>query len=108
MMKLRDYLTKLRTDKEMAVGDRILYLYDTENNNYFSQVLVLIYVDTDEPTYRFAPAEPNVDFDRLNVIRAYTVDNCMNVMMGIEHMWYDCVDAEEVNSYGESYITDSI
>lgn len=93
-MKLRDYLKKLRTDGRMVLGDRILWLWDKKNNYYFNQVIVFIGADTDGANYKFA-AEPNVDFDKLYVVRAYTVDQCMTIMMDIERL---------AENYGESEV----
>lgn len=94
MEKLPEYLTKLATDKRMELDDRILFLYDTESKTYFTKVLVMEEVDEDGAIYKFAPDEPFHSYDKLRVIRAYTVNNCMNVMMGLEQLQGDCGESE--------------
>ena len=95
MMKLTEYLHKLSTDKSMVLDDRLLYLYDTRNNQYFEKVIVVSDVDADAAIYKFAGDEPFTAFEDLSVIRAYTITNCMNVMMGLESLQ---------GNYGESEV----
>lgn len=95
MMKLTEYLNKLANDKSMVLEIRILYLYDTRNHQYFEKVIVVSDADDDGAIYKFAGDEPFHDFEDLNVIRAYTVTNCLNVMMGLESLQ---------GNYGESEV----
>lgn len=92
-MKLTEYLHKLSSDKRMVLDDRLLYLYDTRNNQYFEKVIVVS--DVDGAIYKFAGDEPFTAFEDLRVIRAYTITNCMNVMMGLESLQ---------GNYGESEV----
>lgn len=94
-MKLTEYLHKLETDKSMVLDGRLLYLYDTRNNQYFEKVIVVSDVDADGAIYKFADDEPFTAFEDLNVIRAYTITNCINVMMGLERLQ---------GNYGESEV----
>ena len=93
-MKLTNYLHKLSLDKRMVLDDRILYLYDTRNKQYFTKVIVLSDVDADGIIYKFAGDEPFTAFEDLNVIRAYTTTNCLNVMMGLEALTGDYAESE--------------
>lgn len=95
MMKLTDYLHKLETDKNMMLEDRVLYLYDTRNNQYFTKVIVVSDVDSDGAIYKFAGDDPYCAYEDLNVIRAYTITNCLNVLMGLESLQ---------GNYGESEV----
>lgn len=96
-MKLTNYLHKLSSDKNIPVDDRLLYLYDTKDNIYLTKLLLVTYVDTDGPIYRFADGDdPFHNFKYLNVIRAYTITNCLNVMMGLESLQ---------GNYGESEVS---
>ena len=93
-MKLTEYLHKLSTDKKMVLDARLLYLYDTRNNQYFEKVIVVSDVDADGSIYKFADDEPFTAFEDLNVIRAYTITNCLNVMMGIESLLGNYCESE--------------
>lgn len=93
-MKLTAYLNKLSKDKRMVLDDRLLYLYDTESNTYFTQVIFLSDVDEDGAFYKFAGEGPFHAFDKINVIRAYTITNCMNVMMGLESLTGNYAESE--------------
>lgn len=93
-MKLTEYLHKLATDKRMVIDDRVLYLYDTTNNVYFSKVIHPAHIDQDGAMYMFFDSdEPFHDFERINVIRAWTVTNAVNCIMGLEAL---------TGNYGES------
>ena len=95
-MTLTEYLHKLATDKEMVIDDRVLYLYDTTNNVYFSKVIHPAHIDQDGAIYLFFDSdEPFHDFDRVNVIRAWTVNNAINCIMGLEAL---------TGNYGESEV----
>ena len=95
-MTLTEYLHKLATDKEMVIDDRVLYLYDTANNVYFSKVIHPAHIDQDGAMYLFFDSdEPFHDFDRVNVIRAWTINNAINCMMGLEAL---------IGNYGESEV----
>lgn len=93
-MKLSEYLIKLVSDKETVLDDRILYLYDTVNNLYYTKVIHPSDIDRDGVIYRFFDSdEPYHDYDKVDVIRAWTTDNVVNCMMGIEAL---------MGNYGES------
>lgn len=94
-MKLTEYLHKLSTDKSMPLDDRVVYLYDTTNNTYFTKVLYVYDVDGEGAIYLFAGDDPIHYYGSLNVIRAYTITNCVNVIMGIEAL---------TDNYGESEV----
>ena len=94
MMKLTEYLCKLSSDKNTVIDDRILYLYDTRNNQYFTKVIVVSDVDADGATYTFAGDEPFCTYEDLNVIRAYTTTNCLNVLMGLEALTGNYAESE--------------
>lgn len=95
-MKLSEYLRKLATDKRMVIDDRLLYLYDTANNVYFSKVIHPAHIDQDGAMYRFFDSdEPFHDFDRVKVIRAWTIDNAINCLMGLDSL---------LDNYGESEV----
>lgn len=95
-MTLTKYLHKLATDNEMVLDDRVLYLYDTTNNVYFSKVIHPAHIDQDGAIYLFFDSdEPFHDFDRVNVIRAWTVNNAINCIMGLEAL---------TGNYGESEV----
>lgn len=94
-MKLIEYLHKLSSDKRMPLDDRVVYLYDTKNNTYFTKVLTVADVDGEGAVYVFAGDEPFTDFKYINVIRAYTTTNCINVLMGLEAL---------IDNYGESEV----
>lgn len=95
-MTLTEYLHKLATNKEMVIDDRVLYLYDTTNNVYFSKVIHPAHIDQDGAIYLFFDSdEPFHDFDRVNVIRAWTVNNAINCIMGLEAL---------TGNYGESEV----
>ena len=94
-MKLTEYLNKLSNDKRMPLDDRVVYLYDTKNNTYFTKVLTVADVDGEGAVYVFAGDEPFHDFEYINVIRAYTTTNCINVIMGLEAL---------TDNYGESEV----
>lgn len=95
-MRLSEYLHKLATDKETVIDDRVLYLYDTTNNVYFSKVIHPAHIDQDGTIYLFFDSdEPFHDFDRVNVIRAWTVNNMINCMMGLDSL---------LDNYGESEV----
>lgn len=94
-MKLTEYLHKLSFDKRMPLDDRVVYLYDTKNNTYFTKVLTVADVDSEGAVYVFAGDEPFTSFENINVIRAYTTTNCINVIMGLEAL---------IDNYGESEV----
>lgn len=81
MMKLSNYLIHLAMDKDAVVTDRILYLYDTTNNRYFIKVIhpspnvqAYVFFENDEPFH---------DYEKVNVIRAWTVDDAVDCIMGV-------------------------
>lgn len=83
-MKLSEYLNKLATDKEMVCDDRIVYLYDTKYNTYYTKVLTLDGVDADGANYMIVGDEPFNDYDQVKVIKAWTLNDTVNCMMGLE------------------------
>lgn len=93
-MKLTEYFHKLATDKRMPLDDRVVYLYDTKNNTYFTKVLYVADVDGEGPVYLLAGDEPFHDYASLNVIRAYTTTNCINVIMGLEALTDNYAESE--------------
>lgn len=83
-MKLSEYLYKLATDKTAVVNDRILYLYDTEHNAYFTKVIHPAHIDPDGIIYKFFDDdEPFHDYEKLNVVKAWTIDDVVNCIMGV-------------------------
>ena len=95
-MKLSDYLIQLATDKTKVLDDRVLYLYDTVNNFYYTKVIHPAHIDGDGAMYLFFDSdEPFHDYEKVNVIRAWTVTNAVNCMMGIEAL---------IDNYGESEV----
>ena len=95
-MKLSDYLIQLASDKEKAIDDRVLYVYDTVNNLYFTKVIHPAHIDSDGATYVFFDLdEPYHDFEKVNVIRAWTITNVTNCMMGFN---------ATLENYGESEV----
>lgn len=95
-MTLTEYLHKLATDKQMVLDDRVLYLYDTKNNTYYTKVIYPEHIDFDGVTYSFPDHDdPFTAYDKINVIRAWTVTNAINCMMGIEAL---------IDNYGESEV----
>ena len=93
-MRLSEYMIKLSHDKKVELDDRLLYLYDTENHTYFTKVIFLSDVDEESAIYKFAGEEPFHAFEKINVIRAYTITNCMNVMMGLESLTENYAESE--------------
>lgn len=94
-MKLNAYLHKLSLDKRMPLDDRVVYLHDTKNNTYFTRVLTVADVDSDSAVYVFAGDDPFTSFENIEVVRAYTITNCINVIMGLEAL---------TGNYGESEV----
>ena len=94
-MKLSAYLHKLGRDPQMVLDARILYLYDTHNNQYFTKVIYPEHIDFDGVKYVFSERdEPFTDYDQLNVIRAWTVTNAVNCMMGLEALTGNYCESE--------------
>lgn len=94
-MKLSDYLIQLAKDKKKTIDDRVLYVYDTVNNLYFTKVIHPVYIDTDGVTYVFFDLdEPYHDFEKVNVIRAWTITNAVNCMMGLESLTGNYCESE--------------
>ena len=84
MMKLSNYLIYLATDKTVVVNDRILYLYDPQNNVYFTKVIHPALIDHAGAFYEFYEAdEPFHDYEKVNVVKAWTVDDAVNCLMGV-------------------------
>lgn len=95
-MNLSEYLFQLAKDKEKAIDDRVLYLYDTANNLYYTKVIHPAHIDDTGALYEFfALDEPYHDFERVNVIRAWTITDVVNCMMGFNAM---------LENYGESEV----
>lgn len=95
-MKLSEYLNKLARDKTCVIDDHILYLYDTRNYRYYIKIIYPKHIDFDGVTYVFTDRDvPFTDYDHINVVRAWTVTNAVNCMMGL--------DALRCN-YGESEV----
>lgn len=94
-MKLCDYLSMIE-DETIVGADRILYMYDQRNNQYFVEVLIEDYVDIRPGHhYKWANGEPLIDFSDINVIRAWTVETMINCVMGMAAM---------IENYGESEV----
>lgn len=93
MKKLNEYLKEISTT-EHGAAERVLYLYDTRNKTYFSATIYPAHIDFDGIDYKFAD-EPFSDYEYLNVIRAWTVDNMINCVMGLEAL---------IGNYGESEV----
>lgn len=92
-MKLSDYLVQLASDEEKAIDDRVLYLYDTVNNTYYTKV---IHPSSYDRAYIFFTYdEPFHDFEKVNVIRAWTITDVVNCVMGLNAM---------MENYGESEV----
>lgn len=92
-MKLSDYLIQLSRDDTKAPEDRVLYLYDTVNNTYYIKV---IHPSSYDRAYIFFTYdEPFHDFEKVNVIRAWTVVGLVNCVMGLNAM---------IENYGESEV----
>ena len=94
-MKLTEYLHKLSHDKSIPLDDRVVYLHDTKNNTYFTRVLTVAYVDSEGAVYVFAGEDPFQDVKYIEVIKAYTTTNCINVLLGLEGL---------TGNYGESEV----
>jgi len=95
-MKLSEYLKKLQEDKSMVLDDRILYLYDTVSNVYSTKVIHMAYVDQDVAVYIFFDDDvPCIAYDKIRVIRAWTINNVVNCVMGLESL---------AGNYGESEV----
>lgn len=94
-MRLSDYLHKIGTDPKTVLDARILYLYDTRNNQYFTTVIYPEHIDFDGVTYVFPERdEPFTDYEQLNVIRAWTITNAVNCMMGLEALTENYCESE--------------
>lgn len=94
-MKLTEYLHKLSHDKSIPLDDRVVYLHDTKHDTYFTRVLTVAHVDSDGAVYIFAGEEPFQDVKYIEVVRAYTTTNCINVFLGLEGL---------IGNYGESEV----
>lgn len=93
MMKLSNYLIHLVMNKDAAVDDRILYLFDTVNNQYYTKV---IHPSSNDQAYVFFESdEPFHDYEKVEVIKAWTVTNAVNCMMGLDLI---------ISLYGESEV----
>lgn len=93
--KLSEYLYRLHHDKRMVIDDRVLYLFDTVNNLYYKKVLHPAHIDEDGATYEFLEDdEPFHAYDKLNVVRAWTVTNAVNCMMGLEALTGNYCESE--------------
>lgn len=91
--RLSEYLNHLHKDKRMSVDDRILYLFDTVNNQYYTKV---IHPSPNDQAYVFfEDDEPFHDYKKVNVIRAWTITNAVNCMMGLDSL---------LDNYGESEV----
>lgn len=91
-MKLSEYLHQLATDETKEPDDRVLYLYDTANNRYFTKVIHPSSIDRAYIFFEYD--EPFHDFERINVIRAWTVTNAVNCMMGLEALTGNYCESE--------------
>lgn len=93
--KLSSYMYRLQHDKRMVVDDRVLYLYDTAYNMYFTKVIHPANIDQDGVIYEFfQDDEPFRDYDRFRVIRAWTLTNAVNCMMGLEALTGNYCESE--------------
>lgn len=91
-MKLSNYLIHLAMDKDAVVDDRLLYLYDTQHNVYFTKV---IHPSPNDQCYIFFESdEPFHDYEKVNVIKAWTVTNAVNCIMGIEALTDNYCESE--------------
>lgn len=81
MMKLSNYLIHLAMDKDAVVDDRILYLYDIQYNKYFTKIL---HPSPNDQQYIFFEGdEPFHDYEKVDVIKAWTVNDAVNCLMGV-------------------------
>lgn len=94
-MKLTTYLHKISHDTRMPLDDRVVYLHDTKHDTYCTRVLTVAHVDGEGAVYVFAGEEPFQDAKHIEVIRAYTTTNCINVILGLEGL---------IGNYGESEV----
>lgn len=83
-MKLSNYLIQLAMNKDAVVTDRILYLYDTEHNTYFIKVIYPAHIDHAGALYEFFESdEPFYDREKVKVIKAWTIDDAVDCLMGV-------------------------
>ena len=75
-MKLSDYLIQLSRDDTKAPEDRVLYLYDTVNNTYYTKVIhpssydrAYIFFTFDEPFHDALPVQSETVRDLLHEVR---------------------------------------
>lgn len=95
MITLSKYLKQLSTDKDTPLDDRILYLYDTKNNTYYTKVIYPEHIDFDGVEYSIPDHDdPFTAYDKINVVRAWTVTNAVNCMMGIEALTGNYCESE--------------
>lgn len=96
-MTLSAYLIQLASDKEKknAIDDRVLYLYDTVNNLYYTKVIHPARIYSDGTVYVFFDMdEPYHDYEKVNLIRAWTVTNAVNCLMGLEALTGNYCESE--------------
>lgn len=92
---LSEYMTRLHHGKGMVIEDRLLYLYDTVNNLYFIRVIHPAHINEDGVIYEFfEDDEPFHAFDKVTVVRAWTVTNAVNCMMGLEALTGNYCESE--------------
>lgn len=92
MMKLSSYLHMMAIDKKAVVDDRILFLFDTVNNQYYTKV---IHPSPNDHGYVFFESdEPFHDYKKINVMRAWTVTRAVNCMMGLDALTGNYCESE--------------
>lgn len=95
-MKLSEYLNKLSRDKKKSLEPQILYLYDTKNERYYTKVIHPAHIDFDGVIYEFFERDDVfTDYDKMTVVRAWSITNAVNCMMGLEAL---------AGNYGESEV----
>lgn len=95
MIKLTNYLYDIgRPDSKYVLGERILYLYNSEHNTYFTATIYPANVDDEGAIYQFAD-EPWSDFSKLKVVKSWRTDDLVSLAM--------CLDSL-MDQHGESEV----